>query len=118
VGGSSGAAGRWSRFETVSALLPVNCRDDILPAHRTTPVAGVLAYNNLHAPHRRYGWERREAERHFDQFSAVFEIRDPVEFVLSEAQRLRERYPRVMVAPLFYQVGEGLLYQITERAGC
>jgi carbonic anhydrase len=41
-----------------------------------------------------------------------------VEFVLSEAQRLRERYPRVMVAPLFYQVGEGLLQQITERASC
>ncbi len=60
------------------------------------------------------GWERREAERHFDQFSPVFEIRDPAEFVLSEARRLRERYPRVMVAPLFYQVREGLLYQITE----
>jgi carbonic anhydrase len=60
------------------------------------------------------GWESREAEQHFDRFSAVFEIRDPVEFVLSEARRLRERYPRVMVAPLFYQVDEGLLYQIAE----
>ena len=61
------------------------------------------------------GWERREAEQHFDQFSAAFEIRDPVEFILSEAQRLRGRYPRVMVAPLFYQVGEGLLCQIKEE---
>jgi carbonic anhydrase len=60
------------------------------------------------------GWERREAEEHFDQFSANFEVRDPVEFVVLEAQRLRERYPRVLVAPLFYRVGEGLLYQIME----
>jgi carbonic anhydrase len=64
------------------------------------------------------GWERGEAERHFDLSSAVFEILDPVEFVVSEAQRLRERYPRVMVAPLFYHVGEGLLHQITEGEGC
>ena len=61
------------------------------------------------------GWERREAEEHFDQFSAVFEIRDPAEFVLSEARRLRERYPRVIVAPLFYQIRDGLLYQIAEN---
>lgn len=60
------------------------------------------------------GWERREAEEHFDHFSAVFEIRDPAEFVLSEARRLRGRYPRVMVAPLLYHIREGLLYQIAE----
>ena len=64
------------------------------------------------------GWERQEAERHFALSSALFEIHDPVEFVLSEAQRLRERYPRVTVAPLFYQVGEGLLHQILEGQGC
>ena len=60
------------------------------------------------------GWERREAEEHFDQFSAVFEIRDAATFVLCEARRLRKRYPRVMVAPLLYQIREGLLYQIDE----
>ena len=60
------------------------------------------------------GWERPEAEEHFDEFSAVFEIRDPAKFVLGEARRLRERYPRVMVAPLLYQIREGLLYQIDE----
>lgn len=183
----------------MSALLPVNCWDDILPAYRTTPVADVLAYHNLRTPHRIYdraelligmcmdnriglripdkfayvlraggvnlqriefkvsyavavggirticliahdqcgmvdlrarrdvfvnglvengGWERREAEQHFDQFSPVFEIRDSAEFVFSEAQRLRERYPRVLVAPLFYHVGEGLLCQITEGEIC
>jgi carbonic anhydrase len=195
VAGSSGAVECRLGFETVTALLPVDCRDDILPAYRATPVAELLAYHNLRAPHRSYeraelligmcmdnrvglripdnfayvlrtgganlqriefkvsyavavggirticliahdqcgmvdlgrrrdvfvnglvengGWERGEAEQHFDQFSAVFEIRDPVEFVLSETQRLRERYPHAMVAPLFYQVGEGLLYEIAE----
>lgn len=179
----------------MSALLPVKQWDDVLPAYRNTPVADLLAYQNLRRPHRSHdraelligmcmdhrmvlripdnfayvlragganlrriefkvsyavavggvraiclvghdqcgmvdlsarrdlfvsglvengGWERQEAAEHFDQFSAVFEIRDPAEFVLCEARRLRERYPRVMVAPLLYQIREGLLYQIDE----
>ncbi|MDP2856714.1 MAG: carbonic anhydrase, partial [Bacillota bacterium] len=36
----------------MSALLPVNCWDDILPAYRTTPVADALAYHNLRTPQR------------------------------------------------------------------
>ncbi len=60
------------------------------------------------------GWERCEVEEHFDHFSVVFEIPDPAAFVLSEVRRLREGYPRVMVAPLLYQIREGLLYQVAE----
>lgn len=80
-----------------------------LRARRDVFVAGLVENG---------GWARREAERHFHLFSALFEIREPVEFVVAQAQRLRERYPRVMVAPLFYQVGEGLLCRITEGVGC
>jgi carbonic anhydrase len=198
-GGSSGAVEDWWRFETVSALLPVNCWDGIPPACRATPVAGRLAYHNLKTPQRSYdgaelligtcldnrialrihdnfayilragganlqrieckvsyaaavggvrticlirhgrcglvdsrarrdvfmnglvengGWERREAEQHFDQFALVFEIRDPAEFLLGDARRLGERCTRAAVAPLFYQIREGLPCQITEREGC
>ena len=179
----------------MSALLPVKQWDDVLPAYRNTPVADLLAYQNLRSAHRNHdraelligmcmdhrmmlripdnfayilragganlqriefkvsyavavggvrticlvghdgcgmvdlserrdlfvsglvengGWDRREAEKHFDQFSAVFEIGEPAEFVLREARRLRKRYPKVMVAPLLYHIREGLLYQIAE----
>jgi carbonic anhydrase len=60
------------------------------------------------------GWERLEVEEHFDHFSVVVEIPDSAAFVLSEARRLREGYPRVMVAPLLYRIREGLMYQIAE----
>ena len=60
------------------------------------------------------GWNRQDAEQHFDKYAAVFEIGDPAQFVLSEARRLRQRYPGVTVAPLFYQIRDGLLYQIVE----
>ncbi len=60
------------------------------------------------------GWERKAAEGHFARLSAGCEVRDSGEFVRGEARRLRERYPRVTVAPLFYRVCDGLLYQIAE----
>jgi carbonic anhydrase len=58
------------------------------------------------------GWVRETAEAYFDRYASDYEIEDSAEFVLIEAKRLRERFPGVCVAPLFYQVGNGLLYQL------
>ncbi len=59
------------------------------------------------------GWDEQRAKDYFFQYSPFFEIEDEVEFVLLEAQRLRDRYPKVTVVPLLYKVEDGLLYQIT-----
>jgi carbonic anhydrase len=61
------------------------------------------------------GWEREPAEQHFDSFAPLFEIGNEIDFVLSEARRLRARYPKVLVAPLFYDVDDNLLYCIQEE---
>lgn len=63
------------------------------------------------------GWDRQAAEEHFDRHASDFEIRDAAEFVLAEARRLRERYPRVVVAPLFFEVGSGGLHQLADSRG-
>jgi carbonic anhydrase len=60
------------------------------------------------------GWERDWAEQHFTHFAPMFEIGNEVDFVLAEAKRLRLRYPRVTVAPLFYEIDEGRLYGVRE----
>jgi carbonic anhydrase len=60
------------------------------------------------------GWDRVLAEQHFDAFAPLFEIGNEIDFVLSEALRLRARYPRVTVAPLFYNVDDNRLYAINE----
>jgi len=60
------------------------------------------------------GWDQHEAEEHFKAYAAQFEIGDPVEFVWYEARRLGKRYPKLMVAPLFYSMKDGLLNQISE----
>jgi carbonic anhydrase len=59
------------------------------------------------------GWDEQRAKDYFFQYAPFFEIEDEVEFVLLEAQRLRDRYPKVTVVPLLYKVEDGLLYQIT-----
>jgi carbonic anhydrase len=60
------------------------------------------------------GWEPEPAEQHFMNFAPMFEIGNEIDFVLSEAQRLRLRYPKIQVAPLLYKVEDNLLYQVQE----
>jgi carbonic anhydrase len=60
------------------------------------------------------GWDRESALDHFRGFAPHFEIGDEIDFVVEEAGRLRRRYPRVVVAPLFYRLDDDLLYQIRE----
>jgi carbonic anhydrase len=62
------------------------------------------------------GWTRQTAEEHFEQHAAEFEIGDAQTFILTEVKRLRLRYPRIAVAPLFYQIEEGMLYQLADAA--
>lgn len=61
------------------------------------------------------GWLREKAEEHFTQFSPMFEIGNEIDFVISEAQRLRLKYPKVQIAPLYYKVEDNRLYLISEN---
>jgi Carbonic anhydrase len=61
------------------------------------------------------GWERELAEQHFDSYAPFFEIGNEIDFVLVEAKRLRARYPRVLVAPLLYNVEDNRLYCLNEE---
>lgn len=58
------------------------------------------------------GWTERAAAEHFDDWSSTFEIDDPAQFVAFEADRLSRRYPKVLVAPLLYDVDTGRILQI------
>jgi carbonic anhydrase len=60
------------------------------------------------------GWDRKEAEEHFLHFAPMFEIGDEIDFVLSEAGRLRIKYPKITIVPLFYRIEDNLLYLIRE----
>ncbi len=56
------------------------------------------------------GWDRKIAEDYFNHFAPMFEIGNELDFVLAEAKRLRHRYPKVLVAPMMYQLEDNRLY--------
>lgn len=60
------------------------------------------------------GWDEARAAKHFEDSAPKFGIRDEVDFVLKEAERLRAIYPRIAIAPLLYRVEDDLLYQLKE----
>lgn len=61
------------------------------------------------------GWSAKQAEDHFMSFAPIFEIENEIDFTLSECKRLRTRYPKILVVPLFYNLDDNLLYLIEEN---
>jgi carbonic anhydrase len=61
------------------------------------------------------GWEKDKAEDHFMHFAPMFEIGNEIDFIISEVNRLRLRYPKIQIAPLFYSVDDTKLYLIDEN---
>ena len=60
------------------------------------------------------GWTHEQAEHQFDSFAPLFEIGNEIDFVLHEVARLRNTYPKILVAPMLYLVEDNLLYLIDE----
>src|SRR6266568_4638826 len=90
---------------TIALLAHTNCEMVNLSSKREQFIAGLVD---------KAGWDRDWAEAHFMHFAPMFEIGNEVDFVLSEAKRLRLRYPKLLVAPLLYRVEDGQLYQLRE----
>jgi len=113
---SGGANMRPSEFKVSFAVAVGGVRHIALIVHNHCGMVGLsrnrdLFVNGLVDA----GWDRELAEQHFDAYAPLFEIGNEIDFVLSEAARLRTRYPKVMIAPLFYNVDDNRIYAITEE---
>lgn len=60
------------------------------------------------------GWEEDAAAGHFEDGAARHAIDDPVAFTLEQVDRLRHRWPEILVAPLHYRVEDRRLYLVRE----
>lgn len=58
------------------------------------------------------GWRKEAAEEHFMNLALMHEIGNEIDFIISEADRLSKRYPKIKVAPLYYKVEDNQLYCI------
>ena len=111
---SAGGNLRDSEFE-VSYAVAVGGVDTIaLLAHTDCGMAHVTAKRDrfVNGLVTRAGWSPDEALAHFEDASSRYEIGDAATFVIGEAERLRARYPRLLVAPFLYAVESDLLAQV------
>lgn len=113
---AGGANLRYSEFKVSYAIAVGGVNSIALIGHNQCGMVNLAARKELFIKGlvKNAGWDRDVAEQHFMHFAPMFEIGDEIDFVLSEAKRLRLRYPKILVAPLLYKVEDNLLYQIGE----
>jgi carbonic anhydrase len=113
---AGGANLRYSEFKVSYAIAVGGVRSIALIGHNECGMVNLMARKDIfiNGLVDNAGWDREWAEQHFTQFAPMFEIGNEIDFVLSEAQRLRLRYPKIQVAPLLYKVEDNLLYQVKE----
>ena len=113
---TGGANLRYSEFNISYAIAVGGVKHIALIGHNQCGMVNLAARKELFIKGlvENAGWDAERANENFQQFAPMFEIGDEVDFVVSEAKRLRLRYPKVQVAPLLYKVEDNLLYQVRE----
>ena len=113
---SGGANLRHSEFKVSYAIAVGGVSAIALIGHNQCGMVNLMARRELFIQGLvdNAGWEKGWAEEHFMHFAPMFEIGNEVDFVLSEAKRLRLRYPKIQVAPLMYRIEDNQLYLIRE----
>ncbi|MBT3338226.1 MAG: carbonic anhydrase [Anaerolineae bacterium] len=114
---SGGGNLRHSEFKVSYAIAVGGVSSIALIGHNNCGMVGLAAKKEkfISGLVEKTGWEKDRAEEHFMQFAPIFEIENEIDFVLSEAKRLRLCYPNIQVAPLLYKVEDNLLYMVREK---
>lgn len=113
---SAGANLRYSEFKVsfaigvggvshIALIGHTQCRMENLAAKKDLFVKGLV---------KRAGWNKKDATEHFLNFCMMFETGQIEKFILSEAQRLQARFPKITVVPMLYKVEDGRIYLLRE----
>ncbi|OFY63488.1 MAG: carbonic anhydrase [Bacteroidetes bacterium RIFCSPLOWO2_02_FULL_36_8] len=114
---AGGANLRYSEFKVSYAIAVGRIRHIALIGHNNCGMVNLISRKTefINGLVEMAGWEKERAEEHFMNFAPMFEIGNEVDFILSEAKRLRLRYPKILIAPLMYLVEDNKLYIIQEK---
>jgi len=113
---SGGANLRYSEFKVSYAIAVGQVSHIALIGHNNCGMVNLISRQNefINGLITTAGWTKERAEEHFMHFAPMFEIGNETDFILSETKRLRLRYPKIIIAPLFYLVEDNKLYFIEE----
>jgi carbonic anhydrase len=113
---SGGANLRYSEFKVSFAISVGGVKHIALIAHSNCGMVNLASQKDkfVEKLSENGGWTIEQAEEHFNNYAPMFEINNEIDFILSETQRLRQRYPKVQIAPMYYKLEDNLLYLIKE----
>jgi carbonic anhydrase len=113
---SGGANLRYSEFKVSFAVSVGEVKHIALIAHSNCSMVNLISKKTqfINKLSENGGWTVEQAEEHFNNYAPMFEINNEIDFILSETSRLRSRYPKVQIAPMYYKLEDNLLYMIKE----
>jgi carbonic anhydrase len=113
---SGGANLRHSEFKVSFAVAVGNVSHIALIAHNHCGMVNIISRKKefIDGLVTTAGWDKERAEEHFFHYAPMFEIGNETDFILSESKRMRLRYPKVTIAPMYYKVEDNQLYFIEE----
>lgn len=114
---SGGANLSYSEFKVSFAISVGGVRHIVLIAHSNCGMVNLISKKTqfIEKLSENSGWTIEQAEEHFNNYAPMFEINNEIDFILSETARLRLRYPKVQIAPMYYKLEDNLLYFIKEE---
>jgi carbonic anhydrase len=114
---SGGANLRHSEFKVSFAISVGGVKHIALIAHNHCGMVNLISkkVQFIEKLSENAGWTIEQAEEHFNNYAPMFEINNEIDFILSETARLRLRYPKIIIAPMYYKVEDNLLYFIKEE---
>lgn len=109
---SGGGNLRASEFKISYAIALGGVKTVAIIAHNYCGMVNLISKKNefIKGMVENAGWKEKQAEEHFMSFAPMFEIENEIDFLKSEIRRLSDRYPKILFAPLYYNVEDNLLY--------
>ena len=113
----AGANLRNSEFEVSYAVSVGNIKHIALIGRNQCGMVNLLAHKKefIQGLVENGGWSKDQAESHFSKNEPLHEIGNEIQFILSETNRLRLVYPKIIFAPMMYLVEDDKLYCIKEN---
>ncbi len=111
---SGGANLRYSEFKVSYAIAVGQVKHIALIGHNHCGMVNLISRKEefIKGLVHHAGWKRETAEEHFMNLAPMHEIGNEIDFIVSEANRLSQKYPKIKVAPFYYRVEDNQLYCI------
>jgi carbonic anhydrase len=111
---SGGANLRYSEFKVSYAIAVGQVRHIALIGHNNCGMVNLISRKEefINGLADGAGWDKEAAEEHFMNLAPMHEVGNEIDFIMSETDRLRKKYPKIQIAPLYYQVEDNQLHWI------